>query len=98
MEAASINDEKNWCGGYYELSIELGPRDDSRLERALATLWGAPGVEGPFPSRSLPREDQERVSPTIDNDNACDLCGVARMPSGASVVCRTIVRFEEDSD
>jgi hypothetical protein len=35
----------NWTGGYYELSIHLGPPDDDRLERAALTLWEASGLK-----------------------------------------------------
>jgi hypothetical protein len=36
---ADIDDDYNWTDGFYELAIELGPRDDARLERGLASIW-----------------------------------------------------------
>ena len=45
---ADIEDPDNWDGGFYELTIELGARDDTRLDRALRSLWRAAEIEGCF--------------------------------------------------
>lgn len=41
-------DPGNWDGGYYEIAIKLGPRDDARLGAALTALWTAANVHGCF--------------------------------------------------
>jgi hypothetical protein len=47
-DPGAIDDPTNWHGGFYELAIDLGPRDDTRLEKALVNLWRAAGATGPF--------------------------------------------------
>ena len=97
MKAAEFTDEENWTGGYYELAIELGSRDDFRLEQALVAVWKLAALEGPFRSRSVRRELQQRVSPTVDEPGR--LHGLATLPSRIQVVCGTItLRLEDDSD
>lgn len=34
----------NWHGGFYELSLLLGPADDERLDGAVRALWRAAGL------------------------------------------------------
>ncbi len=46
--ASDLDERENWHGGFYELAIELGPRDDARLERSLEVLWGSAGLHGCF--------------------------------------------------
>lgn len=45
---ADVEDEENWWGGYYELAILLGPRDDQRLDEAVRALSSAAGVTPGF--------------------------------------------------
>jgi len=47
-DPSDLNDEENWTGGFYELAFELGPTEDSRLERALLALWREAAVVGCF--------------------------------------------------
>jgi hypothetical protein len=44
------SEDGDWRGGYYELSIKLGPSDDARLDAALTALWDAAGLSDPSPS------------------------------------------------
>jgi hypothetical protein len=46
--ASLLDDSDNWQGGFYELAIRLGRRDDARLGRALEALWNAAGMQGCF--------------------------------------------------
>lgn len=48
--ASDLNDRENWQGGFYELAIELGRRDDARLERSLEVLWASAGMHECFAS------------------------------------------------
>ncbi|MBB5786842.1 hypothetical protein [Jiangella mangrovi] len=45
-DASDLHDDALWLGGAYELAMELGERDDTRLDAALAALWAAAGVAG----------------------------------------------------
>src|SRR5690349_17678189 len=45
---SAIDDPANWAGGFYELAIDMGPPDDSRLDQAMKALWIAAGATGPF--------------------------------------------------
>ncbi len=50
----------NWLGWYFELAIDLGPRNDERLRRATDAIWGTPGIRGPLPSPFSPPEHRPR--------------------------------------
>lgn len=43
--ADDMNDDENWTGGFYELSLALGAADDRRLDQAVRSLWRAAGVQ-----------------------------------------------------
>lgn len=45
-DASDLHDDALWLGGAYELAMEVGERDDARLEAALTTLWAVAGVAG----------------------------------------------------
>jgi hypothetical protein len=66
--------DDTWTGGYYELAVLLGPRDDARLAAARAALWRLAGFAGtpprglvePVPRRpvaALLGEVREEVNP-----------------------------------
>lgn len=46
--ATDPSEVENWSGGFYGLSIKLGPSDDRRLEAALRALWEAAGLRRAF--------------------------------------------------
>lgn len=46
MDPADLGERDNWAGGHYELIMDLGPRDDSRLRTAMAALWSFSELEG----------------------------------------------------
>ena len=47
----AFTDAENWSGGFYELALEIGDRDDERLQRALTALWRAAAVTGCYGGR-----------------------------------------------
>ena len=47
-DASDLSDQDNWIGGFYELAIEIGPRNRSRMERCLQSLWKHSSANGPF--------------------------------------------------
>jgi hypothetical protein len=93
---SSFLDPENWTGGFYELAIELGERDDRRLSHALASVWADPRVEGPYLLRDAEPEDQAAVTPTLAaQDNSGHLRGRASLPEGQVVVCGTVIMRED---
>ncbi len=89
-----------WTGGFYELAVELGPRDDARLEAALAAVWADGSLQGCFGERSVEPTDQVRFAPTLAELEARGhLLGVATLPSGERAACGTVaVRETEGAD
>jgi hypothetical protein len=83
------DDDENWHGGYYELAINLGPRNDARLEQALAA-----GVEG-----CLARDDTRRHR-TVDLclasiEKSSHLAGVTMLPDRRRMVCGAVAIRED---
>ena len=86
-----------WDGGFFGVSIELGPRSDARLREATAALWGHASLHGCYADRDREPEDQDVVSPNQPAGQIGSwLYGVATSPSGKKVPCGTLaVRYEE---
>ena len=66
MDATTFRDEENWHGGFYELAILLGDRDDVRLDAAIGAVWADSRVEGCYADRRREPADQERVPCTLE--------------------------------
>jgi hypothetical protein len=89
---ADIDDYSNWIGGFYELAIELGPRNDVRLERLLVAIWRLANASGPW---VRPDDGPSRLA-ALDVEGLTQLLhGVVRLPSGSDVVCGAMA-FRED--
>ncbi|GAA4543466.1 hypothetical protein [Amycolatopsis samaneae] len=94
---AAFTDERNWCGGFYELDIELGAPDDARLERALSALCQVSGVERWYASKDREPADQTPVPVTLAAfAESNHLYSTIRLPGGATVVCGCFVSRGED--
>jgi hypothetical protein len=90
-EADGWTDEDVWCGGYYELAIEVGPRDDARLDTALRAAWSHPAVEGVYSRRDVEPEAQERLDPSQVTWKKRDQHGVLTLSDGTRLACGTVV-------
>jgi hypothetical protein len=100
-DPSDLNDEENWSGGYYELAFELGPTDDSRLERALLAVWREAAVVGCFAAAThRPLAVHIPAPLTVDSLVANGhLRGVVRLPDEHDIVCGAVaVRFENGAD
>ena len=58
---AAFTDDENWHGGFYELAVVLGSRDDARLDAAVRAAWADPRVDGCCVDRHREPEDQQSV-------------------------------------
>lgn len=87
-----------WTGGSYELAVEVGPRDDEAVRRALQAIWTAPSLDGCFPLADREPHEQARVAiPECTLD--APLHGVARIGSRPPIACRTLViRYDDGLD
>jgi len=95
-----FTDPENWTGGFYELSLEVGNRDDDRLQRAVTTLWRAAAINGCYGSKDREPADQIAVPVTVASlEEFGHLRGIARLPLGGSVVCGCFsTRFDDAED
>jgi hypothetical protein len=98
LNPADIADEESWTGGYYELALDLGGRDDARLDAALKELWREAGVEGCFYG-SVFRGRRLPASCSLESvEKAGAICGVLQLPLGAIVCGGHAVRFDDSTD
>jgi hypothetical protein len=87
-----------WSGGSYDLAIELGPRDDARLTRALEALWSCTDLDGCYEFADREPHEQLRVNVGAFSLET-PLHGIARIGSRAQIACRTVVvRFDDGAD
>ncbi|MCP3753355.1 hypothetical protein [Streptomyces sp. TBY4] len=88
--------ESTWHGGYYELAIEVGPRDDGRLQRALTAVWSAADVQGCYGDMRRPPEEQDPVGCTVESlTEFGHVLGQVRLPTGHIVACGCMTIREE---
>jgi hypothetical protein len=94
--ADQIEADDNWIGGHYELALELGIRDDARLETAFNVLIGLTGMEGAWALTSVNPSAVEAVQLTLASTLQFGLLrGQVRLPTGERVVCGVHVVREE---
>ena len=89
-DPAALSDDENWTGGFYELAIERGDRDDARLEAALQRAWADHGIDGCLIERNREPDDQSRVAPTLEAQNKSGhLRGIADLVIGVADAAAT---------
>ncbi|MFE5513277.1 hypothetical protein ACFQ9J_22350 [Streptomyces sp. NPDC056529] len=85
---ADFRDRANWSGGYHELAMEVGSRDDARVQAVLSALRSAADVRGCFGRTDREPEEQGPVPCTVGSlAEFGHLHGRARLPTGHLVVC-----------
>ena len=99
-----------WAGGDYELGLELGPRSDSRLCKAIMALWNHPTLEGCYLAPFREPSKQPRLIPGDHPDVLIKhlsgeitlLLGVGRAPEigrgKAFACCSSVLRLEDGVD
>ncbi len=98
-DPADLDAAENLHGGFYELAVELGPRDYERLERALQAMWTLAGVDGFMAVVGRDPLNHGDAELSLASLEAHYLHGVVRHPAGERVVCGAIsVREESGQD
>jgi hypothetical protein len=97
-DPTAFTDQENWTGGFYELSVEVGDRDDERLQRAVTALWQAAAITGCYGGFDREPADQVAVPVTLASlQEFGHLRGIVRPPLGGPVVCGCFAtRIDED--
>jgi hypothetical protein len=94
--ADQIDADDNWIGGHYQLALELGSRDDARLETAFNALIGLTGMEGAWVLTSVNPSAIETAELNVASTVQFGLIrGQIRLPTGERVVCAVHVVREE---
>jgi len=86
-----------WTGGFYELAMQLGERDDVRLQAAVGVLARRAGITGPWHVQWQP----DRVRPVSWSSAdlvAGQLRGQAQLPGGQQVICAVAAVREDRGD
>ena len=95
-DPSDIDDSSNWDGGFYELSMKVGPTDDTRLKHLLIAIWRLASATGPF---TMPQDGRSLVAQLDLAALSQHIHGVVRLPSGSNVVCgATAIRFDDGPD
>lgn len=97
MLSPELSDRDAWTGGYYELAIQLGARDDSRMQAAVRFLVGAAEIDGPWHIQWQP-DRVERAGWSLEDLSAGQLCGVVTLPDGQQAICAVTAVREDDGD
>jgi hypothetical protein len=96
-ELALLCDREAWSGGFYELSIQLGPADDERLGQGVRALAGAGSLDGPWHVQWQP----DRIAPaawTVAGLSRGHLRGLVTLPGGQRGICSVVCVREEGGD
>jgi hypothetical protein len=89
--------EENFDGGTYDLAIELGQRDDARLDAAIRACWAGPRLEGCW-TPPLRDRSQPRIEPSLESQQH-GLEGIAAIPGFGSTLCRSSAwRYDSGED
>ena len=101
--AHSARDPADWLvpsnhhGGFYELSLDLGPADDVRLGSALDSLWVAAGLSQAV-QRAIGPTGFAPVAVAVTTLLAGPLIAVAEIPGLGRTMCKVLVIREETLD
>jgi len=92
-----FSDRRSWNGGYYELSIEIGPRSDELLQQSLDTIWQTSYLRGCYLDRYIEPEKQNTVKPDLAYiHNSGHFHGIATLSDGQEIVCGTVFYREKE--
>jgi len=80
-----------WSGEFYELSLQLWPRNEDLLHAILTALWTRPDIEGRYPDRADEPDEQTSVDVLELFEGSPIAHGMARLPTGSRVPCCSYV-------
>jgi hypothetical protein len=95
VDPAAFADDQNWCGGFYELAVLVGPRDDARLDAAIRAAWADDRLDGCYADRREPADQERLVCSLAATDHVGHLRGTAVLPGGQRVVCGSVIIRDE---
>jgi hypothetical protein len=87
-------DRDVWAGGFYELAMQQGERDDVRLQAAVGVLAREAGITGPWHVYWQP-DRVRRARWSVADLAAGQLRGQVQLPGGQQVIC-AVVAVRED--
>ena len=97
MSPLDLTSDENWHGGGYELAIEIGPRDDDRLDAAIRACWADALLQGCWAGRAL-RLSEPCLEPTLEaHERHGHLHGIVAIPGFGSTVCGSVTIREDES-
>ncbi len=86
-----------WNGGFFELGLEVGTRNDERLLAVLKAVWTHPDLDGCYLKSDTEPQQQTRIVPDISYVNGTHLRGLAKMPNNNTLPCGSVTIRETDS-
>lgn len=92
-----LRERDAWTGGFYELAMQLGERDDVRLQAAAGVLARESGITGPWHVQWQP-DRVRRVRWSAADLVAGRLCGQVQLPGGQQVICAVVAVREDHGD
>ncbi|HEX7189878.1 MAG TPA: hypothetical protein VF423_16840 [Actinomycetes bacterium] len=99
FSAADLDDQMNWAGGHYELTLEFSRRDGPQLQRALDSIWHHAGIAGCLATPSSHPTEHRPAPRTVEAlDTAGHLHGVVTLPGEHQVVASVAVHLRGGVD
>src|SRR5579875_3515750 len=92
MNSDSFTDPDTWIGGFYELSIQLGERDDVRLRAAMDAITAHPQITGWYRRKDIAATEQVRIVPThTELQPSRHFYGLVSLPGYPPLACGCLV-------
>ncbi|MEU4744660.1 hypothetical protein AB0G02_29950 [Actinosynnema sp. NPDC023658] len=96
-DSTAFTDAANRAGGFHELALEIGDRDDERLHRAATALWRETALTGCYPGADREPSEQDEVPVGLASpEEFGHLRSTVRTPLGGPVVCGCFATGIED--
>jgi hypothetical protein len=95
-----LDEADNWSDAFYELALELGPRDDARLGAAMSAPTHALGIETWFTQTSWRPARHEPVDNPMEviRERANHVHDVVQVPIVGAIVCGLLAIREDHDD
>ncbi|WP_026690363.1 hypothetical protein [Alteribacter aurantiacus] len=99
MNVTEFTNEKNWIGGYYELSTEFHPAgNDKRVNDALKALEKCHFFDGPWEKREDFQKEIISLPIQIEEDSVTSFYGTMTSSDGNTLPCLLSITRNDESD